>query len=105
MHLNIKVSKYLLIGLFFTSIWFSCSSDSEKTISNDQFSDILGELMIIEAMNISDTLKIIMIKDYLSEQNISVNEIQIHIEIKKNDSEYWQNIYEKLINNMKETKE
>ena len=105
MKLSTKVSIFLLTTICCTAMWLSCSIDSENTLTKDELSTILGELVTIERMNISDTLKIILIKEQLTKNDITVKNIQKQIERKKNDTEYWLRIFEKVDAILKEKKQ
>lgn len=96
MNLNTKVSKILLMLVYSTIIYASCSTDTENSISKEGFSSVLTELITIESMNISDTLKVRLIQKHLKEKKVTVQIITNLIERKKSDSAYWQNIYEKV---------
>jgi len=105
MQISTKVSKSLIVFYCFTFILVSCSFDSKKSISKDKFSDVLSELITIESMNISDSLKVELLKECLANNELTINDIQKKIETEKNDSQYWQAVFEKIKTNLKENKE
>lgn len=97
-----KLSRKLFYIILFTSLIISCSEKSDKNLNQQQFEKLMSELMIVENMPISDSLKAVLVKNKLIENGITINEIKNHINDNNEDPLYWQQTYNRIKQIIKE---
>ncbi|MCB0282346.1 MAG: hypothetical protein H6627_00945 [Calditrichae bacterium] len=62
----------------------------------------MSEVMTIESLNTSDSVKVAMIYKALEKENISVEKLEKNIKSSGSDPEYWYNIYTGIKEQLKE---
>ena len=87
-----KLSKTYLVYFITTIILINCSN-SDKNLIDSKFEKTLSDLMVIESMSISDSLKAILIIESLDSNKVSIKEIKAQISKEKENSEYWKKSY------------
>lgn len=105
MLLNTKLSTIIFIFIICTSYFTNCSEKYENNSANDNFENIIAELMIIENMAISDSLKAVLIIENLENNNTSIEKFRIHISNYREDPYYWSDAYIKIKQIIKEIPE
>ena len=102
MIIKTKLSIKVIIIVLFTSIFVSCSKNSDKIDNVQELDIVLSELMVVENMSISDSLKAVLIDKKLKEKDITINEIRRHISAHKENSIYWKDTYNRIKQIIKE---
>ena len=102
MHFNKNLFNGLLIFVFCTLFWISCSPEPKELPQNEYFDIILAELLTIENMNLPDSTKAAMIIEKLDEYDIEIQQIKKEISISEEDPEYWQKLYAKIKEHLKD---
>ena len=96
MLLNKKCSKGLINLVCCTIFALSCSSKPQKPEINEQFTQILSELMTIENMTSADSIKAKLIVKKLNEYGIKIQDIRQEIYMSDSDPEHWQKLYSNI---------
>ena len=99
---NTKLSKTYLIYFITTIILINCSN-SDRNFPDSKFEKSLSELMVIESMSISDSLKAKLIIESLDSNKVSIEEIRARISKEKENSEYWKKSYLNIKKLLQET--
>lgn len=89
----------LLACTFFV---LTCSSEQPQKLKNDTFVKIMSEVMTIESLNVTDSIKVAMIYKALKDENISLEKLEENIKSSETDPEYWYNIYSGIKEQLKE---
>ncbi len=96
MFFKTKLLSKIICVILFTSLFISCSKKSDKIEAPDKIDFVLSELMVVESMSISDSLKASLINKKLKENDITIPEIRNHIKSHKKNPEYWKNTYNRI---------
>jgi len=99
-----KIQYSILLLLFLLTLIISnCSkSKSDNHLNEDQFVDILAELMITEQLKIGHTEKVSLVKQIFKKHNISSKEFSTYKKEHENDPQYWIDIYKKVEKRIKQ---
>jgi hypothetical protein len=91
-----KYSYFILITLLLTIFISSCSKNKHKSLKEDQFVEVLADLMIIENLGISESERIILANKVFEKHKIDsviFNETRRRHE---ENEKYWIKIYTKV---------
>lgn len=99
---NFKRVNRILLLIACTFFALSCSNKQPKTIKSDKFVDLMSEVMVIENLTVSDSLKAAMIQNVFNEKKITLTEFENTIKTAENDPGFWYNVYTQIKDQMKE---
>ncbi len=101
---NFKLTYPILLSFFtLTLIISNCSiSNTDSLLSEEQFVDILAELMITEQLKISHAEKLSLIKHIFKNHNITSEEFYTYKIDYENDPQRWISIYKKVEKRIKQ---
>ena len=99
---NNKLSNSLLIVIACTFFFLSCSNQIDNTIKKESLVKIMTELMTIEHLAESDSIKALKISKLMRNNNIEIDSLKSIISKSEIQPEYWESVYNSIKNELKE---
>lgn len=103
MNIYNKISNGVLIFLTYTFLLLSCSNEAGDPIKKEALAEILAELMIIESLVVSDSIKAVKSFKIMQNKNINIDSLKNIISKFEKRPEFWQSIYDNIKNQLKES--
>ncbi len=88
-----NLSNGLIIVIACTFLYLSCSSKNESVSKKEPLVNVLSELMTIEQLSISDSLKALKIKKLLAKKHVQIDSLKNVILLSDENPEYWKSIF------------
>jgi len=102
---SIKIIHYLLyITLICTFFFITCSKDRKKIIPEEQFIEILSDIMIVDNLALPQAKKVELVKTIFVKYEITPALFDSTKSFYKNDAEFWIKVYKRTQEHIKERK-
>ncbi|KAA3617168.1 MAG: hypothetical protein D8M58_03745 [Calditrichaeota bacterium] len=93
----------IIIFIACTFLLISCSNESQPDIKKDVIVDVMTELMAIEHLAISDSLKAVKISKIMQTYKIEIDSLKSIIKKLEQEPEYWHSVYNSIKNQLNES--
>jgi hypothetical protein len=100
-----NLSNGLIIFIACTFLHLSCSSKNESVSKKEPLVNVLSELMTIEQLSISDSLKALKIKKLLAKKHVQIDSLKSAILLSDDKPEYWKSIFNRIKVKLKENEQ
>jgi hypothetical protein len=91
-----NIHSFFSLILIFTYFFISCSIQKKNNIPEEQFIEILSDIMIIENLAASQVKKLELIKTILEKHDTTVENFTSTRDYYKDDAEFWIKVYKRV---------